>query len=299
MKKILLMCVAVIMLTACNSDNSSKCSASSKCDVKSEVSICTFNIMIQGNKPHIRKDGMDISWSKRLPILVNFIKTHNFDIVCCQEPIPMQVEDVKKAIEKYDLYYKPVRTTMNPSPCNPVYFKKDRFELLDKGEFYYSKTPEIESNGWDSPRSRCCTWVKLRDKKSGKEFFVFNTHFTHIGKVAKAESAKILVKKIAEIAKGVPSFAMGDLNSIPTSKGIQHISNCGFMKDSKIASMTEPVGDGASFHGFRATESPKAMRIDYIFVSSDVEVQSYCLDKKKYGDIPTSDHYPVYIKAKF
>lgn len=292
------MFLAVLMLTACNSDKSSQCSASNKSDAKIDVSICTFNIMIQGSKPHILKDGTDISWSKRLPIITNFFKTHDFDIICCQEPIPMQVEDLKKSLGKYDIYYKPVRTTMNPSPCNPVYFKRSRFELLDKGEFYYSKTPEVESNDWDSPRSRCCTWVKLREKKTGKEFYIFNTHFTHIGKIAKAESAKILVKKIAEIAKGTLCFAMGDLNSIPTSTGIQHLSNCGIIKDSKVASMSEPIGDGASFHGFRP-DNPKAMRIDYIFVGSNVEVKSYCLDKKKYGDIHSSDHYPVYIKATF
>ena len=110
-----------------------------------------------------------------------------------------------------------------------------------------------------------------------------------------------MVKKIAEIAKGVPSFAMGDLNSIPTSKGIQHISNCGFMKDSKIASMTEPVGDGASFHGFRATESPKAMRIDYIFVSSNVEVVSHKnlqTSTDKLAGFAYSDHEPATMVFK-
>ncbi|MBP3357513.1 MAG: endonuclease/exonuclease/phosphatase family protein [Opitutales bacterium] len=298
MKKLLTVITAVLMLTACASDKASKCSASSTSNEKIDVSICTFNIMIKGHKPRGVKPPIDVSWDKRLPILTSFIKQHNFDIVACQEPIPMQVDSLKEKLVDYDLYYKPVRTTMNPSPCNPIYFKKSRFELLDKGEFYYSKTPEVESNDWDSPRSRCCTWVKLREKKSGKEFYIFNTHFTHIGKVAKFESAKILVKKITEIAKGAPSFAMGDLNSVPNSRGIQHISSCGFMKDSKTASLSDPVGDGPSYHGYKS-DNPKANRIDFIFVSSDVEVQSYCLDKKKYGDIHTSDHYPVYIKTRF
>ena len=299
MKKLLTMFVATLFLVACNTDKSAKCSASTKCDANTNVSICTFNIMIQGQKPYIKKDGTDLSWNKRLPLIASFVKTNDFDVIGCQEPIPAQVEDVKKAIEKYDLYYKPVRTNMTPSPCNPIYFKKAKYELLDKGEFYYSRTPEVESNDWDSPRSRCCTWVKLREKKSGKEFYVFNTHFTHIGNVAKAESAKVLTAKIKEIAKGAPSFAMGDLNSYPTYPGIVHIVNSGVLKDSKVASMSEPVGNGPSFHGFRAKEDPKVDRIDFIFVSPQVEVKSYCLDKKKYGAIQMSDHYPVHIKATF
>ena len=98
MKKLLTMFVATLFLVACNTDKSAKCSASTKCDANTNVSICTFNIMIQGQKPYIKKDGTDLSWNKRLPLIASFVKTNDFDVIGCQEPIPAQVEDVKKAL---------------------------------------------------------------------------------------------------------------------------------------------------------------------------------------------------------
>ncbi len=293
MKKTIAFILSALALSACSAFSAGDSSAQA---AKTELSICTLNILIDGKTSGPNRDGSCV-WKFRRPVVKEFIAKHDFDILCCQEPLSNQVLDVA-ADNGYEVYFKPVRTTTPKSPCNPVYYKKSRFELLDKGEFYFSKTPEVESNDWDSPRSRCATWVKLRDKKTRAEFFVFSLHFTHIGKVAKFESAKVLVKKVAEITKGAPFFAMGDFNSFPDSPQIKYICSSGVMRDSKAASLSEPVGEGPSFHGVRKDDNSKE-RIDYIFVSPNAEVLSYCLDKQKYGDIPLSDHYPVRIKARF
>ena len=58
-----------------------------------------------------------------------------------------------------------------------------------------------------------CNWAHFRVKATGKEFFLFNSHFDHIGTVARAESAKLLIEKVAEIAGKTPAFCTGDFNS--------------------------------------------------------------------------------------
>ena len=65
-----------------------------------------------------------------------------------------------------------------------VYYLRDRFELLDSGTFWLSETPDKVSRGWDGACNRTVTWVELKDRKSGKEFFYFNTHLDHKGKGA-------------------------------------------------------------------------------------------------------------------
>src|SRR3546814_14316298 len=71
-----------------------------------------------------------------------------------------------------------------------IFYKKDRFRLLDHDTFWLSETPEVPSKGWDAALNRICTWGKFRDKESRKEFFYFNLHMDHRGKEARKKSTE-------------------------------------------------------------------------------------------------------------
>lgn len=65
---------------------------------------------------------------------------------------------------------------------NAVFFRSDRFELLDSGVFWLSENPETPgSKGWDGACERLATWTVLRDKSGGELLFI-NTHLDHIGR---------------------------------------------------------------------------------------------------------------------
>ena len=153
------------------------------------------------------------------------------------------------------------------------------------------------SKGWDAALERICTYAKFKDKVSGNVFLVFNTHFDHIGEVAREKSAALIVKMVAEINKdNVPVIIMGDFNLNEKSKAITYLSSV--FNDSKITSEAKPFGPHGTFNGFEFHE-PVKDRIDYIFCSKDnISIKKYgVLTDSKDGKYP-SDHFPVLVKLK-
>ena len=112
--------------------------------------------------------------------------------------------------------------------ANPIYYRKDKFELVDSGTFWLSDTPDkVGSMFPEANYPRICTWVILRDKTTGTEFAHMNTHLDHNGKndstagnnVRKAQMA-VIVEFAAQKFGDMPQFLSGDLNNKrTTSKG--------------------------------------------------------------------------------
>jgi endonuclease/exonuclease/phosphatase family metal-dependent hydrolase len=96
---------------------------------------------------------------------------------------------------------------------SPVFFLKEKFDVLEKGNFWLSETPDVPGSvGWDAALERIASYAKLRDKASGKIFMAVNTHFDHVGVTARRESAKLIMKKIQEIVGEQPAVVTGDFN---------------------------------------------------------------------------------------
>jgi len=147
--------------------------------------------------------------------------------------------------------------------------------------------------GWDAVCNRVCTYALLENKNSGKRFYVFNTHFDHIGVEARKNSANLILKKIKGInSENYPVILMGDFNMEETHESIQLISK--YLKDSKNASKSKPFGPLGTFNGFNFHE-PVTRRIDFIFVSKEISVNKYAvLSDSKDCKYP-SDHLAVYV----
>ena len=275
--------------------------------------ICQFNMRYdQPNDGHFKIvkdangnekrvfDGTNV-WSKRMPLIANFFFYHDVDICGSQELYKNQIADITEAVkEKYEIF----GTTTSPSADlikkrnhnNVIFYKRERFELLDSGVFWLSETPEKESKGWTARYPRNCNWGKFKDKKTGKEFFIFNTHFHHIGENVQIESAKLLSKKIKEIAGSNTFYAMGDLNSTPESKAIKTIKESGFIVDAKDVCKTALYGpDYTDNYGYTGK---KSVWIDWVFVSKNVEVQKYAVFAECFDGVWLSDHFPLLLKTK-
>ena len=94
-----------------------------------------------------------------------------------------------------------------------VFFKKERFELLEMGQFWLSETPNVPaSESWNVSLPRMVTWVRMKDKKIGKEFYFLDTHFAHRGQdeQARTESAKVIAAFIQKLPANLPLLLTGD-----------------------------------------------------------------------------------------
>ena len=178
-----------------------------------------------------------------------------------------------------------------------IFYNNAKLNLVTQNTFWLSETPDKPSVGWDASMERICTYALFEHKTTHQQFFVFNTHFDHIGELARANSVDLILKKIKQLnTKDLPVFLMGDLNLDSETKPIQHLSTQ--MKDSFHHSINPAFGPAGTFNGFRHDRAVIG-RIDYIFTGSNhIIVKKYAvLSDSKDLKYP-SDHLPVVIEAR-
>ena len=167
------------------------------------------------------KDG-DNAWPNRKEMVKGLIRFHDFDIFGTQEGFKHQLDNILE-LGNYAYIGAGRDDGKEAGEHSAIFYKKDRFEVLDKGNFWFSETPDVPGKGWDAVCcNRICSWGKFKDKISGQVFFFFNSHYDHQGKVARRESSHLLLKKIREIAgEKAIVFATGDFNAVPTNRSLR------------------------------------------------------------------------------
>lgn len=254
------------------------------------INVASFNLRL-----NTTSDGEN-AWPHRSEFVMDLIRYHEFDIIGTQEAFFGQIEDLL-TMEAFAYTGSGRDDGLQGGEHAAIFYKKERFELLQSGDFWLSETPDAPSLGWDATCChRVCSWAQFLDKENGLSFYVFNAHFDHEGVVARKESGKLMVKKIREIAGDQPVIFCGDLNSTPDTEQIKHISN--FLHDAYVVSESPPYGPVGTFSGFNLN-APLKNRIDYVFVSDDFQVAKYgALTDFQNNRFP-SDHLPVAVKLQF
>ncbi|MBK5195525.1 MAG: endonuclease/exonuclease/phosphatase family protein [Proteiniphilum sp.] len=255
------------------------------------LNLSSFNLRMDTNS-----DGEN-AWPNRKEMVKGLIRFHDLDIIGTQEGFKHQLDDILK-LGNYAYVGGGRDDGIDAGEHSSIIYNKKRFKVIDKGDFWFSETPEVPSKGWDATCcNRICSWAKFRERKSGKEFFVFNAHYDHQGKEARRNSSLMLLDRIKKIAGKNPVIATGDFNALPDSEPIQIIYDSGLLNDSYLVTKVPPYGTVGTFNSFKP-ESPMTNRIDYIWVTPDVTVKKYgVLNDMHYGRFP-SDHFPVMIKVK-
>lgn len=175
-----------------------------------------------------------------------------------------------------------------------IFFKKDELRLIEASTFWLSDTPEKVSVGWDAALPRICTYALFEHQKSKRHYWHFNTHFDHMGVNARAESAKLIVSKIASLVEGEESVIVsGDFNAESHQEPILVLKN-NFQDPIETVDLKGPLG---TFSGFDL-DANLDRRIDYIFYKSVKPIEYQHLDKKRSNKRRISDHLPIYFKFK-
>jgi endonuclease/exonuclease/phosphatase family metal-dependent hydrolase len=241
-------------------------------------------------------DDGENAWINRKEMVKSLITYHDFDLFGTQEGFAFQLKDICE-LEGYSYIGHGRDDGKDGGEHAAVFYKKDRFKLLDSGDFWLSETPDVPGKGWDAVCcNRICSWGKFKDSKSGKVFFFFNVHFDHEGVVARKESGKLMVRKIKEIAGKFPAICTGDFNSTPETEQIKALQF--ILHDSSLISSQKPYGPTGTFNGFRFNTNPGS-RIDYVFTDNRMKVLKYAvLTDSKENRFP-SDHFPVVVDVSW
>jgi endonuclease/exonuclease/phosphatase family metal-dependent hydrolase len=253
--------------------------------------VMTFNIRYDNPG-----DGEN-AWPHRKDEVARLIERHA-DIAGLQEALPGQIEDLEKSLPQFDWYGVGRDDGDRQGEFCPVFYRRDRFELLERKSWWLSETPDVPgSKSWDAAITRLVTQVRLRDRQRGGEINILNTHFDHIGAAAREASARLIRQGVAGLDADTPLVVMGDLNCTPDQTPYQILTRADVgddsapLADTLTLSRQEPEGPDSTWNAFRAVEPGR--RIDFILVGPGVEVAGHrTLTDRINGRFP-SDHLPV------
>ena len=253
-------------------------------------SVITYNIKYDN------KSDSENSWDVRKVAMLELINTLSPDILCIQEGLNHQVEYLNSKMNDYQ-YVGVGREDANKSGefC-AIFFNEKKYKLLKNSTFWLSESPDKVSVGWDAALERICTYALLQTIDGKYKIWVFNTHFDHVGNIAREESARLLLKKIQMLnINEEPILLMGDFNASDNSKVIDiiRVKLTDTMKDAKIMHKG-PVG---TFNNFLNNQKI-IKRIDYVFSKDFQTISHEHIDVKLENGNHISDHLPVFVKVK-
>lgn len=235
------------------------------------------------------------AWPQRKAAVAELLRQHAPDIFGVQEALPHQIAELSAALPDYG-WFGVGRDVGGGGEGVPVFYRKDRFTLLQSTTFWLSETPDRPSRGWDAALNRICSYGQFEDKSSQQRLWVINCHFDHAGATARLESARLVLSQIEEInSDGEPLVLMGDYNAEPESPPMvllkQHLS------DSRDSSRSPPTGPSGTFSGF-AAGGAVTRRIDYLFIPKNgrIKVLEYTVLEDAVQGRYASDHLPVLVK---
>ena len=261
-----------------------------------DIKVISYNIRLS-----TKSDG-DNWWENRKQASINMINEEKPTVFGLQEALPVQVEYLAENLPEYAYIGVGRDDGQQRGEYSPLFFKKDRFDVLDSNTFWLSQYPDsVGFVGWDGACCRIATWAKLKDKKNGQVFMAVNTHFDHVGVEAQKNGALLIIDKIKEIVGDQPAVLTGDFNVTDDSEAYATITSNEFvLKDAqKIAKTVEGVSH--TYHGFGKIPAEKCKKIDFIFVTPQIQVERSFIPANVEGQPGKnlSDHNPQIVKVTF
>lgn len=248
-------------------------------------------------------------WEERLPHLQSLISRYAPDLFGSQELGGWKdIEELMAAVEGQ---YETVSFTFGPwvYADSALFFKKQRFELLDSGQFWLNPKHNLPFGfAWlklSVPRYVC--WACLRDKKTGFTFLFMNSHFDN-NSTNKETTAPLVYEHFAKHAKQLPIIFTGDFNTNPTTERYGRL-----MSGNEGVQVFQNSADLVSVREMQAYEKgeplPRAPfpafndAIEHIFVAgpAEIAVNEWVMDYNSYGDPQrdASDHPALFAVLRF
>ncbi len=261
----------------------------------SDPGLLAMSFNIRYNNPD---DGIN-SWGNRRLLFDSIMQECKPDIAGLQEVLHDQLMDILQHHPDYAYSGVGRIDGKTMGEYAPILFFKERFKLMDEGYFWLSETPEIPgSKGWDAACERIVNWIKLQEKPKGAEFYLFNTHFDHIGETARINSAILIKDSMRKVNSQYPVIVTGDFNTLPGSEPyktmLQYQTR---FVDTKIVAKPDKTILKPTFTGFNKNVSDDRI-IDFVFVTENIKVKNYQVVANLYGDLFVSDHAPVLVELQ-
>ena len=252
--------------------------------ISDPIKIISYNIRY--NNPNDCKD----IWENRRETITDFIEKEAPDFLGLQEVNFPQIQYLNSNLINYNFIGVGRDDGKTRGEFSPIYFNESKYNLLLSNTFWLSKTPDNISVGWDAAMERICTYGLFEQKNDGTKLWVFNTHFDHIGNVAREKSVDLILSKIKDLTKDKDRIIITvDFNLSDDSVPIKNLQNFYNDLNIKIDNKSKFYG---TFNNFKIDNNYNN-RIDYIFYKNFELIKSSHLHIKTDQGRWASDHHPV------
>lgn len=256
--------------------------------------LVTFNI-----RYGTAQDGLH-SWEHRREIVFDLLAGYQADVIGLQEALDFQMDQIHQALPGYEVIAAGRDDGLRAGEACPILYRSDRFTLINSGTFWFSDTPGAAgSKHWGNDLPRICTWVYLRDRFSGENFYVYNLHLDHQSQASRVKSTEMLADRIDRQSATNPYVVMGDFNIDMSNPAMRCLQEDGYERSSvRLVDSwrvyhrdRQPVG---TWHGFRGHSD--TAKIDHILVPEQTEILEAGIDQRSFDGRYPADHFPVFTK---
>ena len=252
--------------------------------------LMTYNIRLD-----LASDGAN-AWPNRRDWVAAQILWLRPDIFGLQEVLPNQKSDLIAALPQYRVIGGGRDDGQEKGEASPIGFDPNRFDYVDGGLFWLSPTPTLPSKGWDAAYNRIATWARLRVHGTRQVILAVNTHWDHVGVVARKESAAQITRWLEANARRCEHvMVFGDFNSDIDSEQMQAMTRAArVLRDARSVTKAAPFGPAGTFNSFQFPP-PASRAIDHFLLGERIEVERYLVLAQPIDGRWPSDHFPVLV----
>ena len=256
------------------------------------LSVLTLNLRFG-----LAADGQN-GWRYRKNRFPSFFKKYHKDFIGLQEANDFQTDFIDNILSDYNFIGK-----RSPAPSfwqNNIIFYKKTWECIYYEHFFLSQTPMIPSRSKNSLWPRQCTLGMF--KNNDHKLICVNTHFDFDASV-QLESAKIILRRLAQLPSELPAIIVADFNSTPSSSS--HMIFAGedahLLEDEDINgpffknTFSKPFP--GTHHGF--TGDINGDHIDWILYRGGLIPDNYKVIHDTFDGVYISDHFPLCASFKW
>lgn len=241
------------------------------------------------------------SWSGRKKLVYEVISFHTPDILGLQEPLRGQLEQLQQSFPQYACYSAGGKDGKTKGESCPIFYRKDRFNLIGAGTFWFSNRPDTPgSQGWGEPVPRFCSWVQLAEKGQTAGFYVYNTHLAWMSQRSRNKSVRLLAHQIAARNSSLPFIIIGDFNMRRINPAMEFLRTGSdenkFPVTDAWLSVHPDNPDTSTCNFGKWSTGPQ---IDYIQLGQNTKAVEVEIDSRKIDGRYPSDHFPVIAKIVF
>jgi endonuclease/exonuclease/phosphatase family metal-dependent hydrolase len=265
-------------------------------DQARKIKVLTCNIRVALPED----DAAGFGWESRKKLCAAVIRNQQPDIICMQEVLRVQNEDLKKALPDYFSFgfegpeMDKFKEGYHGIAKNPIFFSMKKYELLTAGGYWLSETPLVAGSvSWDTARARNANWVRLRDKKTGKEFRVVNLHLDHKSQPAREKQVGIVLDDADQYLPELPQIFTGDFNASSKNEVYEMVVAKGWSDTFKANPANVETGTVHEFLGEKDPKKDIRQKIDFIFTKGGFGVSGASIIKDNDHGVYPSDHYFV------